>query len=450
VGGEDPGRARRQHRGAPVGGRSRGQQSQLTGDAGVVTRSEVEHLVRQESGRVLATLIRMIGDFDLAEESLQEALIVALERWPADGIPTSRAGWITTTARNRALDRIRREAKRGDKHVRAQALLEAERADADEYGNETGNRMLWDDDRLRLIFTCCHPALASDAQVALTLRTVAGLTTAEISHAFLVPEATMAQRLVRAKRKIRHAGIPYRVPPPEIRAERLGPVLHVIYLVFNEGYYATSGDALVRGELCNEAIRLARLVHELLPGEPEVEGLLGLLLLVDARRAARVDPTGDLVLLADQDRTRWDRDEITEGIRLVNTALGRGRPGPYQLQAAMAAVHSEAPTAEQTDWRGILALYDALRDMAPGPVVELNRAVAVMMVDGPEAALSVIDELPTEDLIGFRLFHATRADLLRRLDRRAEAAVSYRRALDLAATSPERTFLRRRLAEVED
>ncbi len=406
---------------------------------------------------MLATLIRTIGDFDLAEESLQEALVAALEHWPLDGVPDSPRAWITTTARNRALDRLRREAKRGDWHEQAHALLELERAESAEAaahvavpGDAAMNKDLWDDDRLRLIFTCCHPALAPDAQVALTLRTVAGLTTPEISHAFLVPEATMAQRLVRAKRKIRRAGIPYRVPPPESRAERLGPVLHVVYLVFNEGHFATSGQTLVRTELCSEAIRLARLLLELIPGEPEVEGLLALLLLVDARRDARVDPGGEMVLLADQDRTRWDQIEIAEGIDLVSTGFGRGRPGPYLLQAALAAAHSDAPTTEQTDWPRILALYDALRAVAPGPVVELNRAVAVAMVHGPDAALAVLDALPPDDLVGFRLFHAARADLLRRLDRRTEAATAYRRALALDPTAPEQTFLRRRLAEVED
>ncbi len=401
---------------------------------------------------MLATLIRTIGDFDLAEESLQEALVSALEHWPVDGVPSSPRAWITTAARNRAVDRIRREAKRGDKHERAHALLELERSEPVARAvpsEDMVNTDLWDDDRLRLIFTCCHPSLASDAQVALTLRTVAGLTTPEIARAFLVPEPTMAQRLVRAKRKIREAGIPYRVPPPESRAERLSPVLHVVYLIFNEGSYATSGQALVREELCGEAIRLARLLLELMPGEPEVGGLLALLLLVDARRDARVDPTGDLVLLADQDRSRWDRNEIAEGIELVDIALGRGRAGPYVLQAALAAAHSDAPTTEQTDWRRILALYDALRDIAPGPVIELNRAVAVAMVDGPEAALMVLDALPPDDLVGFGLFHAARADLLRRLDRRTEAAAAYRRALALATTAPEQTFLRRRLVEVE-
>ena len=396
-----------------------------------VAAAEIGRVFREEYGRAVAVLVRYFGDIDVAEEAVQDAFAVAVQRWPEAGLPPSPAGWIITTARRRAIDRLRREASRQDRHAQA-ALLHARE-------EPTGEEAV-PDERLRLIFTCCHPALAPPAQVALTLRLLGGLSTPEIARAFLVSEPTMAQRLVRAKGKIRDAGIPYRVPHEAELPARLRAVLAAVYLIFNEGYTASSGERLVRADLCAEAIRLGRLLARLMPDEPEVMGLLALMLLLEARREARTTTGGSLVLLADQDRRRWDRALIAEGQAVVRRCLRRNQPGPYQIQAAINAVHSDAATVAGTDWHQILQLYDQLIALAPGPVVALNRAVVVAEIQGPDAALTLVDGL---DLGGYYLLHAVRADLLRRLGRTAEAAAEYKAAMAGTQNAAERDFLRR-------
>jgi RNA polymerase sigma-70 factor, ECF subfamily len=394
--------------------------------------ADIEQLFRREYGRSVAVLVRLCGNIDAAEEAVQDAFAEAVHRWPSSGLPPSPAGWIIKTARNRAIDRLRREASRDERHAAAITLLE---------GDETQEESIVPDDRLLLIFTCCHPALAPSAQVALTLRLLGGLTTTEIARAFLVPETTMAQRIVRAKSKIRDARIPYRVPDEEGLPARLSAVLAVVYLIFNEGYMATSGDHAIRNDLCDEAIRLGRVLLALLPNEAEVMGLLALMLLIDSRRDARLGPDGSIILLPEQNRGLWNRSLIAEGQVLLNRCLLRNEPGPYQLQAAINAVHSSAPSPDAVDWRQILRLYDHLQSLQPTPVVALNRTVALAEVEGPGAALAVLDEL---DLQTFYLFHAIRADLLRRLGRRDEAADAYERAIARNENAKERELLLQR------
>ncbi len=419
-------------------------------------KAGVEAVFRAEHGRVLGALISALRDFDLAEDVLQETLITALERWPAAGLPANPAGWIVTVARRKAIDRLRRDQAL----ARQQALLVGESRDsvrerAGAMDSDPLDPDLIPDERLKLIFTCCHPALAADAQIALTLRALGGLSTAEIAHAFLVPLPTMHQRLTRAKNKIRSAGIPFQVPAAPLLAERLAVVRQVLYLIFNEGYAATAGDAHVQADLCAEAIRLARVLLELLratPGlgdDPETLGLLALLLLHDSRRAARLDAAGEIVLLDAQDRARWDAAEITEGTQLLQQALAQHQPGPFQLQAAISALHAEAPTAATTDWPQIVGLYHALEQHLPTPVVALNRAVAVGMAHGPLAGLMALDQLHLDDdLAAYHWYHAARADLLRRAGYNSESHAAYARALNLCQNQAERRFLARRLSEV--
>ena len=406
---------------------------------------QVEKIFREEHGRVLAALISKFEDFDLAEDALQDALVNALERWEVDGIPKNPAAWLTTVARRRAIDRIRRATTLERSLVTLDPPVSQEEPEMDDAE--------FPDDRLKLMFTCCHPSLALEAQVALTLHTLGGLRTPEVARAFLVPEPTMAQRLARARAKIRNAGIPYRVPPIDLLPERLGALLAVIYLIFNEGYSATSGDEPIRKELCDEAIRLGRVLVALMPESAEARGLLALMLLHDSRREARLDAAGDLVLLEEQDRDRWDQAKIQEGIAVLDQALALGDPGPYQVQAAISVLHAEAPAAEATDWRQIAALYDTLATMTPSAVVEVNRAVAVAMAGGAEAGLQMLLRLEDQadsarQVAGYYPYYAACADLLRRTDQREAAAQAYERALALCGNRAERAYLQRRLDEL--
>lgn len=409
-----------------------------------VRDDDVARVFRAETGRVVAHLVRRFSDISLAEEAVQDAFVRALERWPADGIPPNPGGWITTTARNRALDIVRRESTRTQRSVAAQAGTPSDSTmdDLDELFDD-GTAIT--DDRLRLVFTCCHPALAPEVRVALTLRLLGGLQTDEIARAFLVPEATMAQRIVRAKKKIRAANIPYRVPEGAELPERLSGVLAVLYLVFNEGYFAGSGDSLVRDDLCDEAIRLARILVDLMPDEPEALGLLALMLLTASRRAARADGVGDIVLLVDQDRSSWDRMLISEGHELVRRCLRRNQPGPYQIQAAIAAVHTDATTSDVTDWVQIVALYDHLWSLTPSPVVQLNRAIAMSERDGHAAGLAELDRIDAAALASYGPFHVARAELLARSGNTGDAAAAFRRALELTEEPSQRRHIERRL-----
>ncbi len=416
----------------------------VPGTADPTVEAAVTEAFHLEWGRVVATLIATTGDWDLAEECAQDAFVQALQRWSRDGVPARPGAWLTTVARNRAVDRLRRRAVEVTKLEQTALASPLEQTDDDAGGSAIP------DERLRLIFTCCHPALAMEARVALTLRSLAGLTTAEIARAFLVPEATMAKRLVRAKQKIRDAGIPFRIPPPHLLPPRLSGVLAVLYLLFNEGYSASSGSDLVRAGLSAEAIRLSRVLAELMPEEPEVSGLLALMLFTDSRRRARVDGRGELVTLEEQDRSLWDPDEVVEGRRVLGAAMTRGLAGPYTLQAAIAACHAAAGHAAQTDWVTIADLYARLAEIVPSPVIELNRAVALGMADGIEVGLARVSELESSGALeGYHLLSATKADLLRRLGRRVEASASYRAALELAPTDVERRYLLRRLAEMD-